>query len=100
LKTSGIKYKVGQFPFSASGRAITSGKTEGVAKVLADAKTDEILGFHIIGERASDLIGEATVSMAYRATAEDIARISHGHPTYYENLREACLDVEKITIHI
>ncbi|KUG10613.1 MULTISPECIES: dihydrolipoyl dehydrogenase [Bacteroidota] len=100
LKTSGIKYKVGQFPFSASGRAITSGKTEGVAKVLADAKTDEILGFHIIGERASDLIGEATVSMAYRAAAEDIARISHGHPTYYENLREACLDVEKIAIHI
>ncbi|MDV4102741.1 MULTISPECIES: dihydrolipoyl dehydrogenase [Bacteroidota] len=100
LKTEGKNYKVGQFPFSASGRAITSGKTEGIAKVLTDAETDEILGFHIIGERASDLIGEPTVAMAFRASAEDIARISHGHPTYYENLREACLDVDKIAIHI
>ncbi|MBK1439891.1 dihydrolipoyl dehydrogenase [Parapedobacter sp. ISTM3] len=100
LKESGRRYKIGQFPFSASGRAITSGKTEGVVKVLADEVTDEILGVHIIGERASDLIGEATLAMGFRAAAEDVALISHGHPTYYENFREACLDIEKMAIHI
>jgi dihydrolipoamide dehydrogenase len=100
LKDSGIDYKTGIFPFSASGRAITSGDTEGLVKVLSDRRTDEILGVHIIGPRASDLIGEATVAMETRFTAEDIARISHGHPTYYEAFKEACLAAGTGAIHI
>ncbi|MFC0318717.1 MULTISPECIES: dihydrolipoyl dehydrogenase [Olivibacter] len=100
LKAAGRRYRVGHFPFSASGRAITSGKTEGIAKVLTDEDTDEILGFHIIGERASDLIGEASIALEFRASSEDVFRTTHGHPTYYENLREACLNVHKIAIHI
>lgn len=100
LRASGRLYKVGEFPFSASGRAIASGKTTGLIKVLADTITDEILGIHIIGERASDMIGEATTALEFRAASEDIARISHGHPTYYECIREACLAVHGIAIHI
>lgn len=100
LMSSGIAFKVGEFPFSASGRAIASSHTTGLIKVLTDEKTDEILGIHIIGERASDIIGQATTAMEFRAASEDIARISHGHPTYYESLREACLAVHNIAIHI
>ncbi len=100
LKSSGRLFRVGEFPFSASGRAIASSHTTGLVKVLTDEKTDEILGIHIIGERASDIIGQATTAMEFRAASEDIARISHGHPTYYESLREACLAVHGIAIHI
>ncbi|HAL82531.1 MAG TPA: dihydrolipoyl dehydrogenase [Mucilaginibacter sp.] len=91
LKEKGIKYKTGSFPFKASGRARASGDLDGFVKVLADAATDEILGVHMIGPRAADMIAEAVVAMEYRASAEDISRISHAHPTYTEAMREACL---------
>lgn len=91
LKEQGKKYKTGSFPFLASGRARASMDTDGLVKVLADAQTDEILGVHIIGPRAADMIAEAVVAMEYRASAEDIARMSHAHPTYTEALKEACL---------
>jgi dihydrolipoamide dehydrogenase len=91
LKTAGVKYKTGSFPFRASGRAVASGDMDGFVKVLADAVTDEILGVHIIGPRAADMIAEAVVAMEFRASAEDISRMSHAHPTYTEAFREACL---------
>ena len=91
LKERGVKYKTGSFPFRASGRAVASGDMDGFVKVLADATTDEILGVHMIGPRAADMIAEAVVAMEYRASAEDISRMSHAHPTYTEAMREACL---------
>lgn len=91
LKEKGIKYKVGKFPFMASGRARASMDTDGLVKVLADAETDEILGVHMIGPRTADMIAEAVVAMEYRASAEDISRMSHAHPTYTEAFKEACL---------
>lgn len=91
LKTKGIAYKVGKFPFSALGRARASGDTSGFTKVLASKETDEILGVHIVGARAADLIIEAVVAMEYRASAEDISRMSHPHPTYTEAFKDACL---------
>lgn len=91
LKESGKKYKVGSFPFLASGRARASMDTDGLVKILADANTDEILGAHIIGPRAADMIAEAVVAMEFRASAEDISRISHAHPTYTEAFKEACM---------
>jgi len=91
LKAKNIKYKTGSFPFKASGRARASMDTDGLVKVLADASTDEILGVHIIGPRAADMIAEAVVAMEFRAAAEDIARMSHAHPTYTEAFKEACL---------
>lgn len=91
LKAKGIKYKTGQFPFKALGRATASGDTEGLVKMLADAATDEILGVHIIGARAADMIAEAVTAMEFRASAEDISRISHAHPTYMEAVKEAAL---------
>jgi dihydrolipoamide dehydrogenase len=91
LKEKGIKYKSGKFPFMASGRARASGDIDGLVKVLADANTDEILGVHMIGPRTADMIAEAVVAMEFRASAEDIARMSHAHPTYTEVFREACL---------
>jgi dihydrolipoamide dehydrogenase len=91
LKQKGIEYKVGKFPFLASGRAKVSNEKDGFVKVLADKKTDEILGVHMIGPRTADLIAEAVVAMEFRASAEDIGRISHAHPTYSEGFKEACL---------
>ncbi len=91
LKQKGIQYKVGKFPFIASGRAKTSNEKDGFVKVLADKNTDEILGVHMIGPRAADMIAEAVVAMEFRASAEDIGRISHAHPTYAEAFKEACL---------
>lgn len=91
LKESGKKYKAGSFPFKASGRARASMDTDGFIKVLADADTDEILGVHMIGPRVADVIAEAVVGMEYRASAEDIARICHAHPTYSESFKEAAL---------
>jgi dihydrolipoamide dehydrogenase len=91
LKDQGIKYKTGSFPFKASGRARASGDLDGFVKVLADATTDEILGVHMIGPRAADMIAEAVAAMEYRASAEDVSRMSHAHPTYTEAMREACL---------
>lgn len=101
LKEQGIKYKSGSFPFKASGRARASMDTDGFVKVLADETTDEILGVHMIGPRTADMIAEAVVAMEYRASAEDIARMSHAHPTFTESLKEACLDAtSKRAIHI
>jgi dihydrolipoamide dehydrogenase len=91
LKEKGVKYKTGKFPFMASGRARASMDTDGLVKVLADAETDEILGVHMIGPRTADMIAEAVVAMEFRASAEDIARMSHAHPTYTEVFKEACL---------
>ncbi len=91
LKSKGIEFKVGKFSFVASGRAKASNEKDGFVKVLADKTTDEILGVHMIGPRAADMIGEAVVAMEFRASAEDVGRISHAHPTYSEALKEAAI---------
>ncbi|APS40096.1 dihydrolipoyl dehydrogenase [Salegentibacter sp. T436] len=91
LKEEGIKYKEGKFPMRALGRSRASGDTDGFVKILADEKTDEVLGVHMIGARTADLIAEAVTAMEYRASAEDIARMSHAHPTYAEAVKEAAL---------
>jgi dihydrolipoamide dehydrogenase len=91
LKSANIAYKAGSFPFKASGRARASNDTDGFVKVLADEKTDEILGVHMLGPRAADMIGECVVAMEYKASAEDIARIVHAHPTFSEAIKEAAL---------
>jgi dihydrolipoamide dehydrogenase len=101
LKSSGIAYKAGSFPIKALGRARASMDTTGLVKILSDATTDEILGVHMIAPRAADLIMEAVVAMEYRASAEDIARICHPHPTYSEAIKEAALDAtEHRALHI
>ncbi len=101
LKEDGRKYKTGSFPFMALGRARASMDTDGLVKVLADEKTDEILGMHIIGARAADMIATGVTAMEYRASAEDIARQSHAHPTYMEAVKEACLAAtENRAVHI
>ena len=101
LKEEKADYKTGQFPIRALGRARASMDIEGMVKILADAKTDEVLGVHIISARAADMIAEAVVAMEFRASAEDIARISHAHPTYMEAVKEAALDAtEKRPLHI
>ncbi len=101
LKEAGHAFKSGSFPFKASGRARASMDTDGLVKVLADKETDEILGVHIIGPRAADMIAEAVVAMEYRASAEDIARMSHAHPTFSEAMKEACLAAtDNIALHI
>ncbi|NNL80913.1 MAG: dihydrolipoyl dehydrogenase [Flavobacteriaceae bacterium] len=91
LKEAGIKYKSGQFPMRALGRSRASMDIDGFVKILADAQTDEILGVHMIGARAADMIAEAVVAMEYRASAEDISRMSHAHPTFTEAIKEAAL---------
>lgn len=91
LKEEGREYKTGSFPFKALGRARASMDTDGVVKILADKNTDEILGVHIIGARAADMIAAGVTAMEYRASAEDVARMSHAHPTYMEAFKEACL---------
>jgi dihydrolipoamide dehydrogenase len=91
LKTSGTAYKVGSFPYKALGRARASMDTDGLVKVLADKATDEILGIHIIGARAADMIAAGVTAMEFRASAEDVSRMSHAHPTYMEAVKEACL---------
>jgi dihydrolipoamide dehydrogenase len=91
LKKNNIPYKVGKFPLAASGRAKASNESAGFVKVLAHKETDEIIGVHMIGPRTADMISEAVVAMEFRASAEDIGRISHAHPTYSESFKEACL---------
>lgn len=91
LKEAGVAYKAGSFPFKALGRARAGGDTDGFVKILADAKTDEILGVHMIGPRTADLIAEAVVAMEFRASAEDLTRMSHAHPTFAEAIKEAAL---------
>ncbi len=99
LKAAGRAYKAGTFPFMANGRARALGDTTGMVKILADAKTDEILGVHIIGPMASELISEAVVAMEFKASAEDIARICHAHPSLSEATKEAALAVDKRTLN-
>ena len=100
LKEAGVAYKAGQFPFAANGRALGMGRADGFIKVLADAKTDEILGVHIIGANASDLIAEAAVAMEFKAAAEDIARICHAHPSLSEVMREAALATDSRALNM
>jgi dihydrolipoamide dehydrogenase len=99
LKEAGVDYKVGSFPMRALGRARASMDLDGQVKVIANAKTDEILGVHMIGARAADMIAEAVVAMEFRASSEDIARTSHAHPTFTEAIKEACMAVENRAIH-
>ena len=101
LKEEGASYKVGSFPMRALGRSRASGDIDGLIKILADEKTDEVLGVHMIGARAADLIAEAVTAMESRASAEDISRMSHAHPTYAEAIKEAALDATgKRAIHM
>ena len=99
LKADGVAYKAGTFPFLANGRARALGDTTGMVKMLADATTDEILGVHIVGPMASELIAEAVVAMEFKASAEDIARICHAHPSLSEATKEAALAVDKRTLN-
>ena len=99
LQAEGREYKAGTFPFMANGRARAMGDTTGMVKMLADATTDEILGVHIVGPFASELIAEAVVAMEFRASAEDIARICHAHPSLSESTKEAALAVDKRTLN-
>ncbi|MGH8754884.1 MAG: dihydrolipoyl dehydrogenase [Burkholderiales bacterium] len=100
LKKSGVAFRSGQFPFLANGRARSLGETSGFVKILADAKTDRIIGVHIIGPYASEMIAEAVVAMEFAASSEDIARIVHAHPSLSEVFHEAALGVDKRTLHI
>jgi dihydrolipoamide dehydrogenase len=100
LKEAGREFKAGQFPFAANGRALGIGSSDGFVKVIADAKTDEILGVHIVGLNASDLIAEAVVAMEFKAAAEDIGRICHPHPSLSEVVREAALAVDKRALNM
>ena len=100
LKAAGRAYKTGQFPFMANGRARALGDTTGFVKFIADAKSDEILGVHIIGPFASELISEAVVAMSFKASSEDIARICHAHPSLSEATKEAALAVDKRTLNL
>jgi dihydrolipoamide dehydrogenase len=99
LKAAGVAYKAGTFPFMANGRARALGDTSGMVKFLADAATDEILGVHIVGPMASELISEAVVAMEFRASSEDIARICHAHPSLSEATKEAALAVDKRSLN-
>src|SRR5690606_33691442 len=101
LKADGEEYKEWQFPFRAIGRARANDDTNGLVKILADAKTDEIMGAQIVVARVDDLIAEAVVAMEFRASAEDIARTSHAHPAFAEAVMEAALDAtEKRALHV
>ena len=96
LKDQGIPYKAGSFPFSANGRAKAIGHTDGLVKILAHKETDQVLGGHIVGPRASDLLSEIVVCMEFGGSAEDLARTFHAHPTLSEVVREAALNVDKL----
>lgn len=99
LKAANVPYKLGQIPFLANGRALSQGDSTGFVKVLAHAETDQILGVHILGTNASELIAEAVVAMEFGGAAEDLARICHGHPTLSEAMHEAALAVDKRALH-
>jgi dihydrolipoamide dehydrogenase len=100
LKESGVAYKVGKFPFTANGRAKVNLQTEGFVKILADAATDRVLGVHIVGADAGNMIAEAAVAMEFGAASEDIARTCHPHPTLSEAVREAALAVDRRAINM
>ena len=100
LKQAGVGYNVGKFPFTANGRAKVNHQTDGFVKILADAKTDRVLGVHIVGSDAGNMIAEAAVAMEFGASSEDIARTCHAHPTLPEAVKEAALAVAKRAIHM
>ncbi len=100
LKAANVAYNVGKFPFTANGRAKANQQTDGFVKILADAKTDRVLGVHIIGADAGNMIAEAAIAMELGAAAEDIARTCHAHPTLPEAVKEAALAVDKRAIHM
>jgi dihydrolipoamide dehydrogenase len=100
LKAANVAYNVGKFPFTANGRAKANQQTEGFVKILADAKTDRVLGVHIVGADAGNMIAEAAVAMEFGASSEDIARTCHAHPTLPEAVKEAALAVDKRAIHM
>lgn len=101
LKAEGVAYKVGSFPFRALGRSRASGDLDGLVKIIADQNTDEVLGIHMVGARAADLIAEAVTAMEFRASAEDISRMSHAHPTFAEAIKEAALAAtENRALHV
>jgi dihydrolipoamide dehydrogenase len=101
LKEAGVAFKSGSFPFKALGRARASGDLDGFVKILADVKTDEVLGVHMIGARCADLIAAAVTAMEYKASAEDISRMSHAHPTFAEAIKEAALAAtENRALHV
>ena len=99
LKKDNRSYKVGKFPFLANSRAKVNNETEGFVKILADATTDKVLGVHLIGPHAGELIAEIGVAMEFGASSEDIARTCHAHPTFSEAVKEAALSVDKRAIH-
>ena len=100
LKKLSIQYKVGKFPFTANAKATVMQETEGFVKIISDSQTDEVLGVHIVGADAGNLIGELVVAMEFGASAEDLARTCHAHPTLTESIKEAALNVDKSSIHI
>jgi dihydrolipoamide dehydrogenase len=100
LKSEGVAYRAGSFPFSANARARALGDTSGLVKILADATTDRILGMHVMGPMASELIAEGVVAMEFGASAEDIARICHAHPSLSEATKEAALAVDGRSLNI
>ena len=100
LKAAGIDYKVGKFPFIANSRARANADTDGIVKILSDARSDKVLGCHILGPLAGDLLAEAVLAMEFGGTAEDIARTCHGHPGMGEAVKEAALAVHGRAIHI
>jgi dihydrolipoamide dehydrogenase len=100
VKDEDTRYSVGRFPFSANGRARCLGDTDGFVKILAHAETGKVLGIHVIGPRASELIGEAVTVMTYGGSAEDIALTLHAHPTLSEAMKEAALDTTKKSSHL
>ncbi len=100
LSENGAKFRKGSFPYRAIGRAQGAGETDGVVKILADEKSDRILGVHIFGAQASELIAEAVTAMAFHASSEDLARTIHAHPTLSEAIHEAALAVDGRTLHL
>ena len=100
LKEQGVEYKAGKFPFTANGRARAMNATDGLVKFLADAKTDQVLGCHIIGHGAGEMIHEVCVLMEFGGSSEDLARTCHAHPTLAESFKEACLAVENRTLNL
>jgi dihydrolipoamide dehydrogenase len=100
LKQEGVAYRTGSFPYSANGRARALGETSGFLKFIADAATDRILGMHVIGPWASELIAEGVMAMEFGASSEDVARIVHAHPTLSEATKEAALAVDKRTLNL
>ena len=100
LKAAGVKYKLGTFPFSANSRAKTNLDSEGLVKFIADAETDRILGVHIIGPNAGEMISEATLALEYGASTEDVGRTSHAHPTLAEAFKEAAMNTYSKAIHV